>query len=300
MNFKSSTVQTFELEVTPTLASQMLATSVGNRNIRRWHVDLLAGAQRRGEWRLTHQGAAFDWNGALRDAHHRLMACVQSGVTISMLVTLGLDPAAFDAVDQGVNRNLSDLTGWDKRVAEPVRLATMIARGHSRVTTPQVQEIASGGVAAALTNLIDYCGTSRRYYSSAPMRLAAAATIMNGGDSTFVLGQYRALCLLSFDEMTHCSKALVRQVDSLKARAGQTRESLARGLRVFDTYRADLSKIQVSETDIAVAVEMVRTVLLESIGEGRSKTTKRTTRSFSKVVSAADEAIAATDKWHMT
>ncbi len=279
MNFKSSTVKTFELEVTPALATQMLATSAGNRQIRSWHVDMLAAAQRRGEWKLTHQGAAFDWNGALRDAHHRLMACAQSGVTISMLVTVGLDPAAFDAVDQGVNRNLSDLTGWDKRVAEPLRLATIIARGATRVTTPQVQEIAAGGVAAALTSLVEYCGSARRYYSAAPMRLAAAATIMNGGDSTFVLGQYRALCLLAFDEMTQCSKGLVRQVDSLKARAGQTREALARGLRVFDAERADLSKIQVSEADIAAAVEMVRTLLLESVGEGRPKATKRAARS---------------------
>lgn len=278
MNFKSSVVKTFEMDVTPELAMQMLATSAGNRPIRSWHVNMLAAAQRRGEWKLTHQGAAFDWNGALRDAHHRLMACAQSGVTIAMLVTVGLDPVAFDAVDQGVNRTLSDVTGWDKRVAEPLRLATIIARGSGRVTTPQVQDIAAGGVAAALTGLVEHCGTARRYYSAAPMRLAAAATIMNGGDSTFVLGQYRALCLLSFDEMTQCSKALVRQVDSLKARAQQTREALARGLRVFDAERADLSKIQVSEADVAASVEMVRTILLESIGEGRPKATKRVPR----------------------
>jgi hypothetical protein len=278
MSFKSRTVKTFELDVTPAMATQMLATSAGNRQIRRWHVDMLAAAQRSGEWKLTHQGAAFDWNGVLRDAHHRLMACEQSGVTISMLVTVGLDPAAFDAVDQGVNRNLSDITGWDRRVAEPLRLATSIARCTNRVTAPQVQEIASGGLADALTNLVQYCGSSRRYYSSAPMRLAAAATIMNGGDSTFVLGQYRSLCLLAFDEMTQCSKALVRQVDSLKANAGNTREALARGLRVFDEERSGLSKIQVSEACVAAAVEMVRTLLLESVGEGRPKATKRAAR----------------------
>jgi hypothetical protein len=291
MDFRSSTVKTFELQVTPALAKQMLATSAGNRKIRGWHVDILSALQRRGEWKMTHQGAAFDWNGALRDAHHRLLACVQSGVTISMLVTVGLDPSVFDAVDQGVNRSLSDLTGWDKRVAEPLRLGTQIARSNGRVTVPQVQEIADGGLAQALTHLVEYCGSARRYYSAAPMRLAAAATIMNGGDSAFVLGQYRALCTLDFDQMTQCSKGLVRQVDSLKARAGDTREALARGFRVFDVERADLSKIQVSEADAAAAVEMVRTLLLESVGEGRPKATKRAARSSAGAGTVVAQAI---------
>jgi hypothetical protein len=110
------------------------------------------------------------------------------------------------------------------------------------------------------------------------MRLAAATTIMSGEDSNFVLSQYRALCLLNFDEMTQCSKSLVRQVDSLKARTGITREVLARGLRVFDQGRANLTKIQVSEADIAAASAWVRTLLLESIGESRPKETSRTHR----------------------
>jgi len=90
MDFKSNTVKTTEMSITPELAQEMLKTSVGNRAIRKWHVDVLAVAQQRGEWTLTHQGAAFDSNGVLRDAHHRLMACVRSGVTIRMLVTVGL------------------------------------------------------------------------------------------------------------------------------------------------------------------------------------------------------------------
>jgi len=277
MNFKSNTVQTTKVIVTPDLAKQMLETSPGNRRLRAWHIDMLAALQQRGEWKLTHQGAAFDWNGALRDAHHRLHACVKSGITVQMLVTTGLDPAAFDAVDQGINRSLSDVTGIDKRVAEPLRLGTSFARKSTRVTPTQVQEIAAGGLLDALTNLVDYCGSTRRYYSTAPIKLAASATIMNGGDSNFVLGQYRALCVLDFDAMTQCSKALVRQVDSSKVKSNDVRESVARGLRVFDVSRADISKIQVSTADVAASVEMVSALLLESIGEGRTKTSKRFT-----------------------
>jgi hypothetical protein len=275
MNFKTNIVQTIKVNVTPELAKQMLETSPGNRRLRSWHIDMLAALQQRGEWKLTHQGAAFDWTGSLRDAHHRLHACVKSGITVPMLVTTGLDPASFDAVDQGVNRSLSDVTGIDKRVAEPLRLGTSFARKTSRVTSTQVQEIAAGGLLDALTNLVEYCGSSKRYYSTAPLKLAAAATIMNGGDSNFVLEQYRALCLLDFDALTQCSKALVRQVESTKTKSSDVREAMARGLRVFDVGRSGITKIQVSSADIASAVEMVSTLLLESIGEGRPKSSKK-------------------------
>lgn len=274
MNFKTKIVQTIKINVTPELAKQMLETSIGNRKLRVWHVDMLAALQQRGEWKLTHQGAAFDSNGALRDAHHRLYACVKSGITVPMLVTTGLDPASFDAVDQGINRTLSDITGIEARVAEPLRLGTSYARKTTRVTSIQVQEIASGGLLTVLTNLVAYSGAAKRFYSTAPMKLAAAATIMNGGDSNFVMTQYRALCTLDFDAMSQCAKALVRQVESTKARSNEHRETTARGLRVFDVNRANISKIQVSEADISSSIEMVSTLLLESIGEGRPKSSK--------------------------
>ena len=274
MNFKTKIVQTIKINVTPELAKQMLGTSIGNRKLRVWHVDMLAALQQRGEWKLTHQGAAFDSNGALRDAHHRLHACIKSGITVPMLVTTGLDPASFDAVDQGINRTLSDITGIESRVAEPLRLGTSYARKTTRVTSTQVQEIASGGLLTALTNLVAYSGAAKRFYSTAPMKLAAAATIMNGGDSNFVMTQYRALCTLNFDAMSQCAKALVRQVESSKARSNEHRETTARGLRVFDINRANISKIQVSEADISASIEMVSTLLLESIGEGRPKSLK--------------------------
>lgn len=274
-DLKSSVIRTFARVIRPEDAKAMLATSVGNRKIRAWHVNMLAAAQKRGEWRLTHQGIAFDCNGALRDGHHRLTACVQSGVAISTTVTVGLAPDACDVMDQGIIRNVSDVTGWDKRIAEPIRLATHIARSNPKVTIDQIRQVADGGIGDVVTALVEYCGSARRFYSSAAMKLAAAATIMNGGRLEFVLGQYRALCVLDFDAMTQCSKALVRQVDSFKARATEVNESLARGLRVFDEDRASLTKVQVSEADKAASVEMVRMLLLQSIGEAPQKPHRR-------------------------
>lgn len=277
--FASEIQKTFVISVSPELAGQILSSSKGNRDIRNFWVDALAGAQRRGEWRLTHQGIAFDESGHLVDGHHRMLACIRSGVTIVVQVTVGLPESANDAIDQGVIRTLADHTGWGKRAAETLRLATSIARGTMRPTTPQVREIAFGGLGGLTDHLIEYCGTVRRYYSSAPMKLAAALTIMRGGDASFVLDQYRALCTFNFDGMTQCSKSLVRQVDSLRFNAINTRETLAVGFRVFDEKRRDIMKIRMSSEQISSFQDIARATILGSIGDGNSNMmlTKRQT-----------------------
>lgn len=264
--FKSSTVRTFTLSVTPDLAREMLATSVGNRHIRESHVKALAALQRRGEWMLTHQGVAFDRNGALRDGHHRLTAVTKSGVTVPMMVTVGLDPESTIAMDQGALRTLADITGLDKRVAEALRLATTIALGDHKPTAPQVRTVAAGGIEAILSDLIHHCGSTRRYYSSAPMKLAAALTIMDGGSHGFVFGQYRALVDLDFDNMTAIAKALVRQVDVGRVAALNTPDALARGLRVFDANRATMTHIPVTAEATTAALAYAKSTLLRSIG----------------------------------
>lgn len=277
MDFKSNTVKTTEMSITPELAQEMLNTSVGNRAIRKWHVDVLAIAQQRGEWTLTHQGAAFDRNGVLRDAHHRLMACVRSGVTIRMLVTFGLDPASFDSVDQGVNRTIADITGWNKRVAEPLRLATSITFGSNRVSAQQVRTVASSGLDDVLTEVVEHCGSSMRYFASSPIKLAAACSIMNGADKEFVLGQYRALCLQDFNMMSPCSQSLVRQVTSLRTKSEHTRDALARGFKVFDPSKSENTKIYISADDIMAGTEFVRNLVQSALGVEKKKENKRTT-----------------------
>lgn len=268
LNFKSATVRTFDLQVTPEMAEQMLMTSPGNRRIRKWHVDVLAGAMQRGQWKITHQGLAFDSTGALRDGHHRLNACKQSGVTVTFRVTVGIDPDSALAMDVGIVRSVSDSTGWDRRIAEPLRLATVIARSTHQPTTEQVYEIANGGLLVALQDLLDHCGSVRRYFTSAPMKLAAAATLMSRPNArTFVFHQYRALCLFDFDQMTPSAKALIRQVENNKAQSASVRDTLVRGLRVFDPDRAEIAKIMVNDGDISAATKFVQTLLLESIGE---------------------------------
>lgn len=62
-----------------------------------------------GRWVLNGETICFDSNGVLRDGHHRLLAIIESGVTIEVLVVRGVDPAAWYTYDQGKSRSGGDI-----------------------------------------------------------------------------------------------------------------------------------------------------------------------------------------------
>lgn len=184
MNFTSRYEQASIMEITPEVAAHLLSTSVGNRKLRPWYVSILAAAMRRGEWRVTSQGIGIDNTGSLRDAHHRLNACIEADVSFRSVVVIGLRTDAYEVTDIGIKRNTHDLLSVDRRVADVFRLATVYALGCSSPTVDQMRPIINGGLGHAADGLILFCGGIRRYYSCAPMKLAACITLMSGATLT--------------------------------------------------------------------------------------------------------------------
>jgi hypothetical protein len=253
------------MDIDPVVAKEMLGTSVGNRSLRVWWVNLLSAAMKRGEWRVTSNGVGFNWRGQLVDAHHRLHAVVQSGATVPTVVVLGLRDDAYEVIDTGILRTVSDRLNVDPRVGEVLRLGCSIVFGTNKPTLDQMRPVIEAGLKDAAELLVERCGSKQRFVTSAAMRLAACITVMNGGDADYVLQQYRALATMDFESMSDASQALVRQLQSGKAQASHKREALARGLRVFDVNRRNLTKIQISKEDPEAANGLVKSVLLESV-----------------------------------
>jgi hypothetical protein len=94
-------------DITPDLARNWLdKTPLSQRKPDPKVVDGYASAMKRGEWRLTHQGIAFDTNGFLIDGQHRLLAIEQAGVIVRIMVTYGLPKEYELAIDGGKLRSL--------------------------------------------------------------------------------------------------------------------------------------------------------------------------------------------------
>lgn len=100
-------VTTTEL-ITPEMAAEYLTRNKTNRILRERDVNSIARDIVNGNFKLTHQGIAFDSEGNLIDGQHRLTACVKAGVPIYIRVTRGTEFKNAAYVDIGIKRTLQD------------------------------------------------------------------------------------------------------------------------------------------------------------------------------------------------
>jgi hypothetical protein len=111
--------------ITPKKAAEYLGLNTANRPLSTRTVREFAAAMRRGEWRVTHQGIAFDATGALVDGQHRLAAIVEADVPVDITVFTEVPEGAFDVLDTGKRRNAADVLAIEGEKSA-VMLAAMV------------------------------------------------------------------------------------------------------------------------------------------------------------------------------
>ena len=111
--------------ITPKKALEYLEHNTANRPLSGRTVRDFAQAMRRGEWRVTHQGIAFDTTGALVDGQHRLAAIVEADVPVEVTVFSEVPEGAFDVLDTGKRRNAADVLAIEGEKSA-VMLAAMV------------------------------------------------------------------------------------------------------------------------------------------------------------------------------
>lgn len=249
--------------ITPKLAEELLKLNVANRAVRKTNVREYAAAMKRGEWRRTHQGIGISKTGRLMDGQHRLLAVVEAGVAVEMMVTTGMEDDDFNILDQHSRRSMADAFRESKMVMEPITLGARVVYGNS-ATPAQVQTVYTV-MRGVVDNLVT--GLARKkVLTSASMILAASIIILEGGDKEYVAGLLRSMCASDFDAMPPVAKSLMKQVFDGTAGASKGAHNgdlIARGLTVFDESRAGTQKVIVKEPQLAI--ERVRTTLRSHI-----------------------------------
>lgn len=113
-------------DIGPACATKYIESMEGNRTVRQTRVDYYAGQMKAGLWRPTHQGIAFDSDEHMIDGQHRMWAIIESGATVRIMVTRGVNPEDVVAVDNGLARDYGDIAhyaGWETN-----KLTASIAR----------------------------------------------------------------------------------------------------------------------------------------------------------------------------
>lgn len=101
------------MQVTPELAARWLKRNLKNRNLRPRTVARYVRDMKAGRWHLDGTPIRFSHDKVLLDGQHRLAAVIESGVTITTAVVVGIDPAAQAVMDTGRARTAADALAID-------------------------------------------------------------------------------------------------------------------------------------------------------------------------------------------
>lgn len=131
--------------VTPILAKSWMALNIGNRPLNRPTVERYKKDLRQGAWAKTHQGIGFDKKGNLADGQHRLVAIIESGMPIEMVVAWGVDRSGIDRqkprsqVDEIAYAEMSDwITTKHVQIANAMMEISQSYKSSERTTTELV------------------------------------------------------------------------------------------------------------------------------------------------------------------
>ena len=105
-------IETRVVLMTPRLAKVILDEyNIDNRPVSKQNVNKLVKEMNSGNWMFNGDTLTFDFNGNQKNGQHRLLACVQSGLSFPVIVVSGVQPESFMSMDNGRKRNGGDILG---------------------------------------------------------------------------------------------------------------------------------------------------------------------------------------------
>jgi hypothetical protein len=149
-------VETKIVVVSPHLASRWLERNRRNRRVREDRVTRYAEQIEDGEWMLSPDAIAFDYNGCLINGQHRLKAIIEADEPAPFIVATGLEPDAFKISDVGVKRTGGDILRIEgfknpEELAAATRLMVLWSQG--RLHEANEYENVRNGALVEMANL---------------------------------------------------------------------------------------------------------------------------------------------------
>src|SRR5262245_47463552 len=137
--------------VTPEMAMEWVTGKTHNRGIHQHHVRKFERLLQAGDFKLTPQGIIISTDGRLIDGQHRLLAIINTGIAVNMVVTYGWYESVQANIDQGLIRTAVDI--WNIRNPDSPSTAYRMAAARRMVMGTRARQ------ASSITNpeLIAFC-----------------------------------------------------------------------------------------------------------------------------------------------
>ena len=116
----SNTISTFEMDVSPQMAQYILIHhNKDNRKVTNSQVNKISKSIREDGWLRDGQPLTFNVEGNITEGQHRLHAIVAEGVTVPMVIVLGVELDCFTNVAPAKPRRPEDEIQRNDKSAKP-------------------------------------------------------------------------------------------------------------------------------------------------------------------------------------
>lgn len=141
--------------VTPAKAAALIKRNTHNRPVVasavREYADLMAS----GMWRLTTEGIAISRDGVLINGQHRLLAIIDTGITVPITMWFGVEAEEFKIVDGGRKRTASQILSLEDYPYAANRAALAATLLHMQNSSSSNRAGASNQKVVALAEAMD-------------------------------------------------------------------------------------------------------------------------------------------------
>ena len=250
---RSKEIEQRVFKVTPAHAEKWLEMNTGNRKIRTSHVRHLANQMEQGRWMLSPEPIVFSPK-RLLDGQHRLSAVLMSGCTIEASVALVQNEDVFRVLDQGVNRNNSDLTGIPSPVLQPLQwLLKQSVNGlrKGKIVIDDIERIKDENIFALSQRIHEVIKPKDRRFKSAPFRAAYIMAVdMKMCDLETADRIYTDLSHMNMTEWSRMMQNIFHRFETTKVHGASNslkNEFFMAGLYLFSEAHSKKTKIIITE-----------------------------------------------------
>ena len=261
---RSKEIEQRVLTVTPEHAEKWLEMNTGNRRIRLSHVRHLAKQMEMGRWMLSPEPIVFSPQ-RLLDGQHRLSAVLMSGCTIEASVALVQNEDVFRVLDQGVNRNNSDLTGIPSTVLQP--LQWLMKQGvstlrSSKIVIDDIERIKDENIFTLSNRINDVIKPKDRRFKSAPFRASYIMAVdLKMCDLETADRIYTDLSHMNMTEWSRMMQNIFHRFETTKVHGAVNslrNEFFMAGMYLFSEANSKKTKIILTEKFISETEKRVR------------------------------------------
>jgi len=121
--------QFVKMTITKPIADEMLKKNIGNRYVRRSHVEYLKRQMREGHYSFTGETIIISATDVVLDGQHRLIAVSETGIPIVALVAYGIEDSARKMIDDCIPRSQADRTSLPRPICEIIRNWNILVNG---------------------------------------------------------------------------------------------------------------------------------------------------------------------------